>query len=725
MAKIHLLEKQVAELIAAGEVVERPASIVKELVENAVDAGATAITVEIQGGGIRMIRITDNGCGIERADVANAFVRHATSKLRASEDLEHIMTMGFRGEALASVAAMCKVELLTRTKEETAGTRYVICGGQQQAFEDAGCPVGTTIMVRDVFYNTPARMKFLKKDVSEGNSVAAAVEKAALAYPEISFSFVRDGVQKLQTPGDGKLLSAVRCALGKELAESMIAVDYKLENGLRLEGLISKPQAARGSRALQNFFINRRFIRSKTCMAALEEAYRGSLMVGRFPSCVLHLTIPAETVDVNVHPAKIEVRFADEKSIFSLVHYGCKTALGAADSSVAMQLKQATRPVQAEKTPVFEQQRISAADYRQMIGQPDQTVSAAATRLESSAFAGVASSQATRELPTRGRVGERVEAATQMPNGSSAHSYGETSLDAAGLRKAKPIIDIETDREPSASSLWFEPCLEQAVLELKSSMALQGEYTHSGARPLWKPVDFTASGEEKMLDAAMPQQIPLAGQQNPNDDALTNNCLGSAQTTAPDLFADARLVGELFDTYLILQHGSHMLLVDKHAAHERLLFNRLVQGGLEEERQILLAPVSVRLGAEEYSAAVGNLDAFSAAGLTVEDFGDGFVLVREVVPLLAGADLAVIVEELADRLARENHRMLPQKVIDLYHTTACRAAIKANDKTERLSLERLLELLRGDADVGHCPHGRPIVVRVEKQEIEKKFGRLG
>ena len=317
VAKINVLEKQVAELIAAGEVVERPASIVKELLENAVDAGASSVTVEIRRGGISYIRVTDNGSGIEREDVAKAFLRHATSKVRERDDLGQITTMGFRGEALASIAAMCRVELLTRAAEEEVGTLYTISGGEEESLEDAGCPVGTTITIRDVFFNTPARMKFLKKDVSEGNSVAAAVEKAALGYPGVGFKLIRDGQVRFQTPGDGHLLSAVRCVFGKEFSENLLPVHYE-SKGCMVDGVICKPTSARNSRSMQNFFINTRFVRSKTCMAALEESYRNALMTGKYPSCVLNLTIPPQTVDVNVHPAKIEVRFADEKKYLSI-----------------------------------------------------------------------------------------------------------------------------------------------------------------------------------------------------------------------------------------------------------------------------------------------------------------------------------------------------------------------------------------------------------------------
>lgn len=653
MAKINVLEKQVAELIAAGEVVERPASIVKELVENAVDAGATKVTVEIQGGGIRYIRVTDNGSGILREDVANAFLRHATSKVKNEEDLTHITTMGFRGEALASIAAMSRVELLTRTAEEVAGTRYTISGGEPGELADAGCPVGTTITVRDVFYNTPARMKFLKKDVAEGNSVAATVEKAALGNPDVAFKFLRDGMVRLQTPGDGQVLSAVRCVLGREFAQSAVPVHYEA-NGLTLDGVISKPSFARGSRGLQNFFINTRFVRSKTCMAALEESYRNALMVGRYPSCVLNLTIPPHTVDVNVHPAKIEVRFANEKHIFDLVYYGCKTALGAnrlAPEIKAEDIKYNPFAAKQEKT-APPQQRLSVGEYKELLEKQ------------------LRKEQAPPVLEYAYHPAPKVPARAGIDVPPPSDSDAPLSLES-------PPPAVQTSR-PTTLLFHAEP------VELH----------------------FEKAPDAPEREAPPPPEAPET-------------------PPAPDPYEGARVIGELFGTYVVLECGEELALVDKHAAHERLLFNRLVAGGVGEDRQMLLSPVSVKLSPEEHAAVLENTSLLAGAGIPVEDFGDGFVLVREIAPVLADADIAGIVSECADKLLRGGGKLLPRQLEDFYHTVACRAALKARDKTPAPSLVELIELLRQDGDADHCPHGRPVCIRMTRHEIEKKFGRLG
>ncbi len=643
MAKINILEKQVAELIAAGEVVERPASIVKELVENSVDAGAKVITVEIQAGGVRYIRVTDNGSGIERVDVENAFLRHATSKVKVSDDLEHITTMGFRGEALASIAAMCRVELLTRTQDEVAGTRYAIAGGVGELPEDAGCPVGTTITVRDVFYNTPARMKFLKKDVSEGNSVAAVVEKAALAHPEIAFKLIRDGAVKLQTPGDGQLLCAVRCILGKEFSENCIPVQYSA-NGLSLEGFISKPSFGRGSRSLQNFFINTRFIHSRTCIAALEEAYRNALMVGKFPSCVLNVTIAPHAVDVNVHPAKIEVRFANEKNIFDLVYYGCKTALGANQLTPELKIEaHSYNPFAAKQQPAAPiQQRLSATEQKP-------TTSLAQTK--------------TDEKP---------------------------SITPPQIFHTQPPAPVHNAPEPAVLPRLASPTIFEAGYPTDPVKKAQPE-----PPPIHK-VNLDISYEEEVSE-------PVKAQ-NPYENAV--------------------LIGEIFTTYLVLQSGEELLLVDKHAAHERLLFNQLVAQGIGEERQLLMTPVSVQLSQEEHAILLEHLQQLSDAGIVLEDFGNHFVVVREVAPVLIGADLAAVVLEFADKLLHANRSLMSEQLENLYHTIACKAAIKAHDRTFIPSLEQLVQLLR-EEQVAHCPHGRPIAIRISKREIEKKFGRLG
>lgn len=691
MAKINVLDRQVAELIAAGEVVERPASIVKELVENAVDAGATKITVEIQGGGVRYIRVTDNGSGIPREDVKNAFLRHATSKVRVQEDLGHITTMGFRGEALASIAAMCRVEVLTRTADEIAGTRYTIAGGEPGELADAGCPVGTTISVRDVFYNTPARMKFLKKDLSEGNSVAAVVEKEALANPQISFKFIRDGAVRLQTPGGGQLAAAARCVLGREFAEQTIPVSYELE-GLALEGLISRPSFARGSRTLQNFFINTRFVRSKTCMAAFEEAYRNMLMVGRFPSCVLNVTIPPQTVDVNVHPAKTEVRFANEKSVFDLVYYGCKTALGAhrlAPEIKADELRY--NPFAAHTAPEApKHQRMSAAQYRVQTGVPDEQparVSAEQYREQMRAL----------EPAAQGKEERCVLNAPEIAPAPQAHSP-QTRI------RPHRAIDIVFD----------EPDDDDA-----QSVSSANPYADSYAAA--RPVALAARTLPVLAEQAPPRDFSAA---HAGEEAESSVLIQPA-CAADDPYENAVLIGELFGTYIVLENGAEMILVDKHAAHERLLYNRLAAAGPGEDRQLLLTPVSVRLSPEEHAAVLENAPLLARAGVGIEDFGDGFVVVRETAPVLADADLAAIVTECAQKLLLANERLTPHVLEELYHTMACRSAIKAHDRTAAPTLRQLVELLRADGDADHCPHGRPVSIRMSRHEIEKKFGRLG
>lgn len=664
MGRINVLEKQVAELIAAGEVVERPASIVKELVENAIDAGASAVTVEIRGGGIRYIRVTDNGCGIERDDVPKAFLRHATSKVRDSGDLNHIMTMGFRGEALASIAAMCRVELLTRTAAELAGTRYAVSGGEGEVLEDAGCPVGTTITIRDVFYNTPARMKFLKKDVTEGNSVQAVVEKAALAEPSIAFRFIRDRATRLQTPGDGKILSVARAVFGKEFAENALSVCYSHE-GLSLEGLICRPEIARASRTLQNFFINRRFVRSKTCMAALEEAYKGALMVGKFPSCALNLTIPPQTVDVNVHPAKTEVRFANEKNIFSLVYYGCKTALGAANLTPEIEVPEKRwNPFSVQQAPdPPRQQRMDAAEYRSLVS----------------------------SLP--------------KPHSTPETSPAQTISKAPTLSRAYPtrLLDIETDEEEPGKG---------------------GEATLRSAPFLYETVPTPMPEPERLRCFHLVEEAPER-RASPPELPETADIKRLDEREVKSLYTDVRLIGEVFSTYVLLEGDGELIIVDKHAAHERLLYNRLIAQGAGEDRQLLLTPITVRLSAEEYSAILENLPMLEKAGIPAEDFGDGCVLVREAAPVLAHADLAAVVTEFAQKLIHGSDRLVSRRMEELFHTVACRAAVKAGDRTETPSLEQLVTLLREDGDTAHCPHGRPVAVRMTRHALEKKFGRLG
>ena len=634
MGKINVLDKSVADLIAAGEVVERPASVIKELTENSVDAGASVVAVEISSGGSDFLRVTDDGCGIERGDVPKAFLSHATSKLSGRDDLFSIGTLGFRGEALASVAAVAHVEMLTRTAEELAGTRYGIDGGGEKFCEDAGCAVGTTILVRDLFYNTPARMKFLKKDITEGNAVAAVVDKEALAHPETSFRLVRDGKETLHTPGDGKLRSAIYSVFGKEFTSGLIPVDYEL-NGVKVSGFVSSPAAARPNRSMQNFFLNGRYVKSRTAMVALEEAFKGSLMVGKVPACVLHIGVPLEAVDVNVHPAKIEVRFVNEKPVFDAVYHGVKAALGRKDAPREMKLADPAAPA-------FRHEEY-AAEQLHLVTAPAPV------------------SPVPQEKPKPAAPSRPVFAVSAVP--------AETSLvpgdkPAASWYRAVPSApDIECDEE---------------------------EPQRAGSAP--------SNGPER---EESPAQVPE-----------------QAQAEVPE-----KLIGEAFGTYVILERGDRLVFVDKHAAHERMLYEELKAGAGKADRQMLLQPVSVTLEKNEYSAVLAALDVCAEAGFEMEDFGGGTVLVRSAPMILGGSGVADAVMEIAGYLAENRNDITTEKVDWLYHNVACRAAVKAGDPT---SPEELLALVHRaeKEDVRYCPHGRPVSFTLTRRELEKEFGRL-
>jgi len=667
MAQIQVLPRQVAELIAAGEVVERPASVVKELCENAIDAGATSVVVELKRGGVSYLRITDNGCGIAREQVPTAFLRHATSKVQTAEDLAAIGTLGFRGEALASVAAMSRTEMLTRTQTETAGTRYIIEGGEEQLYEDAGCPIGTTIVVRDLFYNTPARMKFLKKDVTEGNAASAVVEKLALSHPEVAFRLIRDGDEKLRTPGDGKLESAVYAVCGRDFASGLIPVQGG-RLGLTIHGLISKPECCRATRGQQSFFINGRFIHSRTAAAALDEAYRNSKMVGKFPGCVLFITAEPHSVDVNVHPAKTEVRFSDEKAIFDLVYYGCKTALQQMGNiTQAIDRKpnkqNMVNPFTIHNVPITgEQQHMTAQEYRKMV----------ATEEPSAAVKPV------------------QPAKPVVPN----------RLNDGGFVLKKEQDKPKFERTPPSD------------LDLWSGRAVR--------RDLAPSVPVSASVPEQK-EPAKKETVPAVPVPEPVADIPVKIDLPEEKKSA---LGQCRMIGELLETYILLERPDGLLMVDKHAAHERILFEKLKDDNKNLSRQVLLDPVSVRLSREQYAAALERLEVFEPLGFQVEDFGEGMLLIREVPVVLPRADAAALVEEIAQSLSTSNTAPTPHLLDDLLHSVACRAAIKAGNHSHKIELQTILDMLDKDPALRTCPHGRPIAVALNKREIEKMFGRI-
>lgn len=645
MAKINVLPKYIADLIAAGEVVERPSSVVKEAVENSIDAGSTIITVEIQHGGITYIRVTDNGCGILREDIRNAFVSHATSKIAKQEDLDAIGTLGFRGEALASVSAVSKVEVMTKAAEENTGTHYRIEGGDEILLDDAGCPDGTTLIVRDLFFNTPARMKFLKKDVSEANAVAGVMDRVALSHPEISFRFIRDGKETLLTPGDGKLSSAVYAVFGKDFASSLIPIDYTL-NGVSAKGYISKPVYARANRNMQMFFLNSRLVKTQTGSAALSESYKNSIMAGKFPACVINLTVPNETVDVNVHPSKLEVRFANEKAIYDCIYYGVKNALSREEERPQVDLGKVTSTAKIIRPQVFVPDKAEQIEFRaKMVETPKKTEE---------------KPEAVTHVPER-----KTEAVVRQPAAVYTPDLQTGFISA-------PKITVYTPPEKTEEKKVVSPVIEK------------------------KLPDVTAAEEEK-AETKKEEEIKIP---------------------------DFKIIGEAFKTYIFVECEGKLMIIDKHAAHERMIYNELKNRTDGIYMQSLMIPVTVTLSKEEYDVVINNLELLEKAGFSVEAFGTGSVIVRECPSVIEANDVENILIETAGYLMQNKNELISEKLDWIFHSSACRAAIKAGDKTDRYELEKFTGRLLADKDVRYCPHGRPVLAELTKRELEKFFGRI-
>jgi len=630
MPKIMQLSPHIANLIAAGEVVERPASVAKELLENAVDAGASQVTVEIRDGGMTFLRVTDNGCGMSPEDARTAFLRHATSKLRTAEDLAAIVTMGFRGEALAAIASVSRIDLLTKTPGAISGTSLTLEAGQITEDTEAGCPDGTTIIVRDLFYNTPARMKFMKSDTVEGSKVAAAVQLQALAHPEVAFRFLRDGKEVLSTPGTGDLQAAVYCVYGRDCGK-MVPLDSKWE-GFTLTGYVSKPSDARPSRALQTFFVNGRPVKSRLLIAALEEAYRNQIMVGKFPACVLHLYIPANAVDVNVHPAKTEVKFLNEKAVFDCIHYGVLGALNKAPDRPQVQFKQAPPPPSA--TPAASKPAAPKQEsfFRTMSAQEFKTFSAA-----------------VQEAPKPSALAAAATAA-------------------AVERTALP------------------PLREQVILP-KTTVT---------------PPPAPQQKKEEPPVAEEPEQVVIP-------------------TMATDI--PWRFVGELYNTYIIVEQGDEAYLIDKHAAHERILFEKLKNNQEAISSQTLLTPVAHRSTPDAIAILLENQALLEELGFEIQEFGENTLLVRQI-PMDMGSEQA---GDALDMLASDlqNGRKERRETVrdEMLHTVACKAAIKAGWQSSEQELLKLAEQVLSREDLKHCPHGRPICVSLSKKQLEKQFKR--
>ena len=699
MAVINILDRETAELIAAGEVIERPSSVVKELVENAIDAGAAAVTVEIRNGGVRLIRVTDNGSGIEREEVPKAFLRHATSKVMSPEDLDHIGTLGFRGEALASICAVSKVELLTRASGEEIGTRYTLAGECAGELAEAGCPKGTTITACDLFYNVPARLKFLKKDSTEGAAIAALMDRLALSHPDVSFKLISNGELKMNTPGDGKLLAAIYAVYGNEFGRSLIPVDCTV-GSMHVEGYLARPECCRSSRSMEHFFINHRYVKSMTMLAAVEEAYRNHLMVGKFPGCVINLTLNPALIDVNVHPAKLEVKLSDERGVFDTVFSACKGALSEMPRAVpaadvaGRKFNSFTlnhRPDEGAQT------HLSAQEYRAMAKECEPSARTFAGNGNSALPRKLSSSPESRPISAFGSAAAESYRAGLPQKGTP---YGASSR----FTEEAPRSDTVNTALPAASRMEREPVLAGSAAYVGEAFSAAARKKEDYACECASDFDDTASqAKEGAPDRA-------TGRENP-----------SSQWEAPNI----RLLGEIFSTYLIAEKGDKMLLIDQHAAHERLLFDRLLgqhrQGGVQ--RQILLAPLAVTMTKDLYDASLRHIGDFSAAGFLVEDFGSGCLRVREIPAVLMQDNVSDLILELAERFL-QNIGGGEALFDDLYHSVACKAAVKGNQPLSQPEQQELLRLLEENPTVRNCPHGRPVMIEMTKKEIEKMFGRI-
>ena len=651
MPKIIQLSPHIANLIAAGEVVERPASVVKELLENAVDAGASKITVEIRDGGMTFLRVTDNGCGMSAEDARTAFKRHATSKLRTAEDLAAIATMGFRGEALAAIASVSRIDLMTKTAGAISGTSLRLEAGEITEESEVGCPDGTTIIIRDLFFNTPARMKFMKSDTVEGSRVTAAVQLQALAHPEVAFQLLRDGKQVLSTPGNGGLQTAVYCIYGRDCAQ-MVSVESRWEN-YSLTGFVSKPTDARPSRNLQTFFVNNRPVKSRLLISALEEAYRNQIMVGKFPACVLHLTLPANAVDVNVHPAKTEVKFLSEKAVFDCVHYGVLGALNKQTDRPQVQFK---KPAPVSETPA------AVPPAPKPYAPPAESVKAVAPKKESffrtmtpeeyKTFSTALKDAPQPKKEAAAAAASRIERPANMP-----------------LREFVMMPQVQKQTPPPLKPPPAPPQPEEP-----------------------KPIVSPAEPPEQM-SLEMPKEIPW------------------------------RLVGELYNSYVLVEQGEEAFLIDKHAAHERILFEKLKANQETISSQSLLMPIPVRLSPSAAGELLANRDMMEQLGFEIDEFGENTVLLRQIPMDLSPEDAADAVESLAaDLLA--GRRGNPETVRDeLLHTVACKAAIKAGWKNDEKELLAIARDVMAREDLKYCPHGRPICITLSKKQLEKQFKR--
>ena len=712
MAVIHVLDKHTAELIAAGEVVERPASVVKELLENSIDAGATQVTVSIESGGVKLIEISDNGTGIEAEYISTAFIRHATSKIETPDDLTNIHTLGFRGEALASIASVARVELTTRTEVDEFATVYRIEGGEEVSREPGARAVGTTIRVKDLFYNTPARMKFLKKDSSEGTFVSDTVTHVALSHPEVSVKFIREGKLQYVTPGDGQLRGAAYAVLGREFSRDLI--ELKNQEGVyRITGLVTPPKSCRASRSMQHFYINGRYVRNRTMMAGMEMAFKGTMMQGKFPGGILLLEMPADLVDVNVHPAKIEARFARENDVFDVVYHAVKLALAQPGTGERLFTFEADK--EEEKA---ENSKKDADIIKNDIKNNNFTGLSAIIRGQ--ADPGV--------LPQQHWEPAKPAAAPQQPAPSAAMQIPTAPSEPRwkGSAQNEDMLDpfvtlhspkLETTKAPEP----FRAAASETQLDVEPEFGETKLHSPQDHMAAWNPAQEAPKEEPESAPCAEtePDAPEAAEQETVPAEPEQMNFDPTADQPEP-----LRYVGEVFRTYILAERGDELCLIDKHAAHERQLYEKLAANYGNVPSQMLLEPAAIDLAAEEKQALLDNIPLLENAGLEIADFGGNTVVLRAVPADVEPQNAESLLVEIANKLLKGGHDALNEHTEWVLHSISCRAAIKAGDKSSPQELLALAEKILSGEVPPFCPHGRPCVLKLTRKELEKQFGRI-
>lgn len=677
MPKINLLDRSVYELIAAGEVIERPASVIKELCENSIDAGARSITVEIKRGGIIYMRVSDDGCGIAYEDIPLAFQRHATSKVFVQEDLENINTLGFRGEALASVSAVSRIEMITKRPEDKLGSSYVIEGGEPAEYDRAGCADGTTIIIRDLFFNTPARLKFLKKDVTEGNYCQSVIEKLALSHPNISFKFIRDGKQTIITSGDADSYNAIYSVYGKQFAAGMIPVET-IYRDIGVTGYVSSPLFTRANRTMQIFFVNGRSVKSPLCCAALEEGFRNSIMVGKFPACVLNVNLNPALLDANISPAKTEVRFSEEKAVFDAIYIAVKNGLHGYNESREIQLPKAensnvNNPSVREETP-----------------------------------------------PTVAIPAGRAVAAENKP--APVQTVAVSQI-------AQPVQVVPTERAQSVCSVQnTQPVRKENAfaMPLENPQPVEQQVLNEVLPPLFKDNTSEAKKEEQdfsgfeFLSKKSFEKTEIKREEAPEEKTASQPTISESDCEPR---AEIRVIGELFKTYILCESGDSLVLIDKHAAHERINFERFKKGQ-NLHGQLLLEPCEVFLAPEEYEAVRRFNGKLENIGLLLKFLDNGKVLVEGVPQSLEEADPEELLQSITDILSKGDDNAEGALFDDVLHSMACKASIRAHENQDISELTYLANIVFYDKNIRYCPHGRPVLTQISKKQIEKYFGRI-